>query len=328
MKKILIIQTAFIGDVILATSFIEQANLEHPDSEIHFLLRKGNESLLRNNPHLKKVWIWDKKKNKTKNLWKLIFQIRKESFDTVYNIQRFLSSGLVTALSGAKERIGFDKNPMSFAFTRSIKHEIPAMREERALHEVERNSELLKNGLKVIRPKLYFDYQNVPESRYLVFAPSSVWFTKQWPLHKWIELTKQVIDKTDYAIRIIGAPTDKAYCQQILDEIPSPRISNLCGQLSLLDSAELMSKAARVFANDSAPLHLASAVNAPTTAIFCSTIKEFGYGPLSDDAQIIDAGEMDCRPCGLHGKKQCPLGHFNCGEQILVDKVFETLKTV
>jgi heptosyltransferase-2 len=75
-----------------------------------------------------------------------------------------------------------------------------------------------------------------------------------------------------------------------------------------------MRDAAMNFVNDSAPMHFASAMNAPTTAFFCSTIPEFGFGPLSEKARIVETEEqLECRPCGLHGKKSCPLGHFKCG---------------
>jgi heptosyltransferase-2 len=94
-------------------------------------------------------------------------------------------------------------------------------------------------------------------------------------------------------------------------------IKNLCGQLSLRQSALLMKNARMNYMNDSAPLHLASAANAPTTAIFCSTIPNFGFGPLADDAVVIETKEsLECRPCGLHGYKQCPKEHFNCAHSI------------
>jgi heptosyltransferase-2 len=74
------------------------------------------------------------------------------------------------------------------------------------------------------------------------------------------------------------------------------------------------------YVNDSAPMHLASAMNAKTTAIFCSTVPEFGFGPLADGARIVEITEkLDCRPCGLHGFKECPKGHFNCGNQIKIE---------
>jgi heptosyltransferase-2 len=79
-----------------------------------------------------------------------------------------------------------------------------------------------------------------------------------------------------------------------------------------------MRDAAMNFVNDSAPMHFSSAMNAPTTAFYCSTIPEFGFGPLSDRSRIVESNEdLACRPCGLHGKKSCPLGHFKCGESSL-----------
>ena len=87
-----------------------------------------------------------------------------------------------------------------------------------------------------------------------------------------------------------------------------------------------MKKAKRVFVNDSAPLHLASCVNAKTTAIFCSTVPAFGYTPLADDSVVVDVGNsLSCRPCGLHGHKSCPLGHYKCSQDIEVKKVLATI---
>jgi heptosyltransferase-2 len=80
------------------------------------------------------------------------------------------------------------------------------------------------------------------------------------------------------------------------------------------------------FVNDSAPMHFASAVNAPTTAIFCSTIPKFGFGPLSDQSFVVETNEaLSCRPCGLHGKKACPEGHFKCGKTINVKNLIDRI---
>jgi len=77
------------------------------------------------------------------------------------------------------------------------------------------------------------------------------------------------------------------------------------------------------YVNDSAPMHLASAVNAPVTAVFCSTVPAFGFGPLSDKSFIAEKKEkLYCRPCTLHGKKSCPEQHFKCAEDIQVENVF------
>ena len=83
-----------------------------------------------------------------------------------------------------------------------------------------------------------------------------------------------------------------------------------------------MQNAKMNYVNDSAPMHIASAMNAPTTAIFCSTIPAFGFGPLSDNSKIVETLEkLDCRPCGIHGYSACPKGHFKCGFGIEIKNV-------
>ena len=125
-------------------------------------------------------------------------------------------------------------------------------------------------------------------------------------------------------VYFIGADSDKDLCERIRGNFPNTE--NLCGKLNLLDSAALMKNARRVFVNDSAPLHLASSMNARTTAIFCSTIPAFGYSPLADDSKVVDVGSsLGCRPCGLHGHKSCPMGHFKCSEDIEIHKILETI---
>ncbi len=325
MKKFLIIQTAFIGDVILATPLIEKLKRFYPDSEIDFLLRKGNEGLLREHPKLNKVLIWDKKKSKYNSLARLTKQIRKGKYDVLINLQRFASSGLLSTSSKAKEKIGFTKNPFSFAFTHKFPHVI-----DQEMHEVHRNLSLITHLTddSFQRPRLYptpGDYAKVEayqSSPYFCIAPASVWYTKQYPAEKWIEL----IDKLhpDRTIYLLGSPSDIELCASIKKESIHGKLQILAGELNFLQSAALMEKAKMNYVNDSAPMHIASAMNAAVTAIYCSTIPEFGFGPLSDDARIIETKEkLECRPCGLHGKKACPEGHFKCAYTIDVNQILE-----
>ena len=322
MKKFLIIQTAFIGDVILATALIEKLYDYDKNAEIDFLLRKGNETLLENHPKLNKVLVWDKKNDKYKKLFKLITQLRKNKYDFVINLQRFASTGLLTWLSKSKNKIGFDKNPFSFSYNLKINHSV-----ENGMHEVERNLALLVNfgENNNFKPKLYpneQNYKNISEyitDEFITIAPASVWYTKQFHKSKWIELINKLKDKK---IILIGAPSDINLCEEIISKSEHKNIINLAGKLSFLDSAELMKHAKMNYVNDSAPMHLASAVNANITAIYCSTIPAFGFGPLSDNSKVIEIEtELDCRPCGLHGKKACPEGHFDCAMKIDVNKM-------
>jgi heptosyltransferase II len=332
--KILVIQTAFIGDVVLATPVIEKLDKHHPYAKIDFLLRKGNESLFTGHPFLHSVLIWDKKANKTANLIKLIKQVRNTKYDLVINLQRFASSGLLTFLSSAKEKAGFDKNPFSFCYTKKIKHTIgngkSAPMNHSDGHEVERNLELITSytDTMFIKPHLYptpADVESVKEyktSPYICVAPSSVWFTKQFPVHKWIEF----LNKISTRVYLLGAPSDSGLCNQIIESSSNKNMVSLAGKLSFLQSAALMKDAVMNYSNDSAPMHIASSVNAPVTAVFCSTIPGFGFGPLSDKSFIIETKEkLACRPCGLHGYKACPQKHFKCAETIQAEQLIEML---
>jgi len=121
-------------------------------------------------------------------------------------------------------------------------------------------------------------------------------------------------------IYLLGSGNDRALCDEILAKSAHPGMKNLCGTLTLLQVASLMQDARMNFTNDSAPMHLASSVNAPVTAIYCSTIPGFGFGPLSDDSAVVETGTgLPCRPCGLHGYRSCPEKHFRCARNIRID---------
>jgi heptosyltransferase-2 len=317
MKRILIIQTAFIGDVILATPLISNLKAEFKDAKIDFLVKKGNESLLENHPDVNKVLVFDKK-DKLKSLRSLISSIRKEKYDLLVNLHRFASSGIIAWLSGAKIKYGFKKNPFSFSYTKAFEHEIG-----NGEHEVDRNLKLISNITKnhVRKPQLFpseNDFSFVTkwqEKAYYCMAPASVWFTKQAPQEVWIALIQKLsISNAD--IYLIGGPNDSDLCTEILQKSNCQNAFNLAGKLSFMQSAALMKNAQRNYVNDSGPLHFASAMNAPVSAFFCSTSPTFGFGPLSDDSEIIEVQNLDCKPCGLHGHSACPKGNFRCGNEL------------
>ena len=131
----------------------------------------------------------------------------------------------------------------------------------------------------------------------------------------------------EYTVYLLGGPADQELCRSIVSE--TGRGKDLSGQLSFLQSAALMKGAAMNYVNDSAPMHFASAVNAPVTAVYCSTIPGFGFGPLSDVKFMVEIKEpLDCRPCGLHGYKACPRGHFNCARHIQDRQLLQTLPEI
>jgi lipopolysaccharide heptosyltransferase II len=322
-KRILIIQTAFIGDVILSTSLVESLKKEFPDSELDFLLRKGNEQLFEHNPNVHKVLVWDKKENKLQNLAKVIKEVRASQYDLLVNLQRYFSTGLIAFFSKAKCKIGFSQNLFSFCYNKKVQH---VMTE--GTHDIIRNHRLIENLTlsEPQKPKLYpsdKQYANVKgykTAKFITIAPASVWFTKQFPEHKWIEFLDQL--KFDGQVYFVGAPSDRKLCDRIIKTNEKNIGKNLCGEMSLLESAALMKDAEMNFVNDSAPQHICSALDAPVTTVFCSTIPEFGFGPLSSNSRVVETNKkLDCRPCGLHGHKQCPKGHFECANSIDVSEL-------
>ena len=336
-RPTLLIQTAFIGDVILATALVEYLARTEPATPLDVLVRRGNEGLLVGNPHIRQVLIWDKKTRKYPNLLQLLGQVRRNHYGRVVTLQRFASTGFLTAFSGAPERVGFTENPFSRLFTRRVLHVIGD-----GTHEVARNLGLIAKSEKLkvksidtsndftsslltfnfSKPHLYptetdeaaaAPYAAVGE--YLCLAPTSVWFTKQYPESKWLELLGVL--PPGLPVYLLGGPPDVAACAQLAEVAARPGLVNLAGKLSLLASAALMRGAVLSYVNDSAPLHLASAVDAPVCAVFCSTVPAFGFGPLSSFARVVQhAPGLACRPCGLHGHARCPLGHFRCALEI------------
>jgi heptosyltransferase-2 len=317
LQRILIIQTAFLGDVILASPVWENLHTAFPNAQIDVVVKKGNESLLAGHPFIKNLYIFDKSQ-KVKNLWKLGKTLRANKYELILNLQRFASSGILTILAKGKESRGFEKNPLSLFFSKRFKHEMKPN-----WHEVDRNLSLISDLVSSPRrrPQLYpsiddlnviHNYQDVP---YYCLAPTSVWFTKQAPEQIWIKLIKDLASKQQ-KIYLLGASSDQKYLDAMAKKAGSEEVVNLAGKLTLLQSAALMACAQHNYVNDSGPLHLASATNAPVSAFFCSTVPEFGFGPLSDKAMIIEVQGLDCRPCGLHGHKSCPKGHFRCGEAL------------
>ena len=328
-QKFLVIQTAFIGDVVLATGIIEKLHRFFPEAEIDFLVRKGNESLLANHPFLN-VLVWNKKEKKFLNLWKLLKKIRKRKYDKVINVQRFAATGLLTSLSGAKEKIGFDKNPFSFLFDKKVKHVFDKKGSDK--HEIDRNNDLIEHFTDSVseKPRLYpssADFEFIKEftkTPYITISPASVWFTKQFPLDKWVSFINEVQPHVN--IFLLGAENDNQLGDGIRMATKHPSVFNLSGQLTFLQSTALIKNAAMNYVNDSASLHFASATNAPVTAIYCSTLPEFGFGPLSEKSFIVEIEEeLPCRPCTLHGRNACPLGHFNCAYKIKNEQLISTL---
>ena len=340
----LLIQTAFIGDVILMTALLERLHRAEPATPVDVLVRRGNEGLLAGHPYVRQVLIWDKKHRKYAALWQLLRQIRATGYGRVVTLQRFASTGFLTAFSRAPERVGFAKNPLSRFFTRRVSHTIGD-----GTHEVTRNLRLL--GAPMHEEELRVKHEKSPAASdcslprlypsaadeataaafatggpYVCLAPTSVWFTKQYPQEKWLELLAAL--PANLRVYLLGGPPDVGSCERLVTASGRENVTSLAGKMGLLASAALMRGAVMNYVNDSAPMHLCSAVGAPVTAVFCSTVPEFGFGPLSPVSFIVQTKlPLACKPCGLHGHGACPLGHFRCAYTIEVNQLLASVNS-
>jgi heptosyltransferase-2 len=192
-SKVLIIQTAFLGDAVLITSLLEKIRLESPNTSVHLLVRKGLEGIFKAYPygHLVQVWTYDKR-NKLNSWWSLRNDFTNEKFDQVFVAQRFFGMGLLSISIGAKKVVGFDKNPLSLFFDEKVPHEFG-----QGKHETERNTQLLASWLGPQVHKPFLDARDagpmpvdLQPKKYLCISPGSVWETKRFPVHKWIEFIR------------------------------------------------------------------------------------------------------------------------------------------
>jgi heptosyltransferase-2 len=334
-KRILIIQTAFIGDVILTTPLVKNLKQIFPHSHLSFLLIPETKNCLENNPHLNEIVVYDKRKK-----WGIFEFLRKlgevrwRDFDLVVIPHRSLRSALLAYMAGIKQRIGFDRSTGSVLLTRKITY-------LNNIHEVDRNLSLLSDlssNLRDTSPELFpssedYDYvrrlldeSGIRENDKLVcISPGSIWPTKRWLLKRFAEVAQLFLDKAGVKVIFLGSDDDRKLCQNIGD-LMKEKPPVLAGKTNILQSAAIISMSKVVLSNDSAPVHMASAMKKPVVAIFGSTVPEFGFGPYGVDHLIIQK-KMDCRPCGIHGKKRCPQKHFRCMREITTEEVFRAVSS-
>lgn len=332
-KRILIIQTAFIGDVILTTPLIKNLRKTFPDSFISFLLIPETRNALENNPHLNEILIYDKRKNRgIGGFLRTVRIIKERQFDLAIIPHRSLRSALLACLSGIAERLGFDKSAGYFLFTSKVVYRTD-------LHEVDRNLSLLSNftpDLTDRSPELFPSSEDFSYARRLLsdsgigerdriacIAPGSVWATKRWLMEGFAEVSDLLLRQTGVKVVFLGSKEDAALCEKIADSM-TRRPAILAGKLSVLQSAAAVSLCRVILSNDSAPVHMASAMKVPVVAIFGSTIPQFGFGPYRVDHAIVQK-QMKCRPCGIHGKRKCPEKHFRCMREIRAEDVLEAI---
>lgn len=331
-KKILIIQTAFIGDVILTLPLIEAVYSKYHGSHISLMITPKAYDLVKANPYINEIIVYDKngKDRGFKNFIKFDKKIINHKYDLAIMPHRSMRSVMLAYSGGIPERIGFDRSAGKMFLTKIVKYSWDK-------HEIERNLDLIDGKNVSKRIPIFLDKQDIKKSGIFLkekgivkndliigIAPGSVWSTKRWIKEGFAELSKRLIDVYGAKIIFFGGKEDDELCIEI-KKMAGKEIIIAAGILSLGESASVISKCKLFISNDTAPLHLASAFQVPTVAIFGPTTTNLGFGPYSI-LNIVVEKKLSCRPCGRHGHKECPKGHFICMKEIATDEVFEACR--
>ncbi len=336
MEKILIVQTAFIGDVILTTPLIKAIKKIYPDSSLSFLLIPETREVLANNPGLDEIIVYNKrdKEKGIADFFSLVKKIKSKGFNKAFIPHRSLRSALLCYLARIPERTGFDTSAGSFLFTRKVKY-------KKEHHEIERNLSLLNNlkDKKEFLPELFpsrddfvivenflKDNKLNVDEKIVGISPGSVWATKRWLPERFAQVADLLIEESHARIVLLGSKEDEELCSQISDSMKTKPII-AAGEMSILQSVVLISKCRVIISNDSAPVHMAVAMRIPVVEIYGSTVPEFGFAAYGEKNIILEK-PLYCRPCGIHGKNRCPEKHFRCMREITAQEVFEAVKSV
>jgi len=322
----LVIQTAFLGDVVLTTPLLAALAARHGPVDV--VTTPAAAVLLQHHPAVATVLPYDK--HGADGGWtgfrRMGSRLRSRGYRTVYLPHRSVRSAVLALWSGAQERIGFADAPAAFTYTRRVGR-------ARTGHEVERLLALASPGLAETHAvslgltredhaaaQSWLEANGVG-SGFIAFAPGSVWATKRWPYYP------ELAARLEGRVVVVGSADDSGEAHAIVARTGGRAVS-AAGALGLRASAALIQRAACLVTNDSAPLHLATAVGTPVLAIFGPTVPEFGFGPRRPEDVSLGHADLPCRPCSAHGPMVCPLGHHRCMRELSVDLVQQALATV
>ena len=321
--NILIIHTAFIGDIVLSTALISKVKEKYPDSDIYYLTTPLGKEILKNNPKIKEIIVYDKR-GKDKGFGAFISfvrKIRKLKIDVCLTPHRYLRSSILSFLSGASIRVGYDIASLSFVYNKKIKY-------DKTKHEVEKLLSFVDDSPKRFELEMYPSEKDkikidtilknfFQNKKIILIAPGSKWFTKRWPEEYFKTLIQNLVKRNDLLIVITGGKEEKEI-ELNLDS----KVLDLRGEITLLELAELTKRAVLVVSNDSAPIHITSAF--PDTriiGIFGPTVKEFGFFPWSQNSKVFEINGLYFRPGAIHGGNSCPEKHFRCMREITPDLI-------
>jgi heptosyltransferase II len=342
----LVVQTSFLGDVVLTTPLIAELAKRGP---VDVLTTPEGSTILRNNPDIRNLLVYDRRdadkgiagfartvgRIRHTGLYGSLDSSRAPSinhfYGAAYLAQGSFRSALLVASSGVKNRIGFNTSEGRRLYTDQVEYRADKHHAER-LWWLSMSPCADPPSREQIQPRLFpapdderaaetFLLENLFDRHrpFVALAPGSAWGTKRWPFYH--ELAVKLLPHTN--VVVVGGNADVETGEAIIAQLPDGCAGNAAGKLGILASAALIGKATMLVTNDSAPQHLASAMGTPTISIFGPTVPEFGFGPLAPFSATAGIADLACRPCDRHGPQECPLGHWRCMREVSSDEVVD-----
>jgi heptosyltransferase-2 len=333
-RNVLVLQTSFLGDSLLTLPLLRRLKESLPSARVSVLALPKNADVFRGNDWVDEVILDDKRGRHGGPLgaWRIAAELKSRGFDLAVIPHRSFRSALVAYLAGIPRRVGFAASAGRFLLTDTVPFAW-------LTHDLERN-------LALARPLGGNSGTGLGEARYVSPAPPSAaltarleeagvasgarlagvhpgaaWATKRWLPERFAELCRRL--KADGVTPVlVGGPGDAALGAEIAR---ASGAADLVGKTDLEELKSLMGRLSLFVTNDSGPMHLAAAAGVPVVAVFGATTRELGFFPYGTGHRVVEA-ELACRPCGLHGAKECPEGHFLCMRLLTVDRVHEACR--
>lgn len=336
-KRILIIQTAFLGDVVLTIPLIMATKKAFPDAYLSVMVIPSVKEVLENNPDIDEIIVYDKKgKDRSWLAFRsLVLKIKARHFNVALLPHRSFKSVLLCFLARIPVRIGFASAAGRMLYTDKVPY-----RQSQKTHEIERNLDLLKPlGVKDRKSTIFIDpgkeainqalelcseYEIKAGDLVIGINPGSVWPTKRYGTEKYAALADRLAQELNATIVIIGGPADVPVADKMAHEMHETAI-NLAGRTSLSQLTALMKRMNLLVTNDSGAMHIAVALGVPVVAIFGPTTQSLGFYPYSAKDIVVEK-DLPCRPCGKHGGMRCPKKNFACMKLISVSDVYDAVK--
>lgn len=352
LKKILLINPFGIGDVLFTTPIIHCLKDQIPQVKIGYLCNRRTQGVLKNNPYLDKIFVYERDefeslRKKSFIAWLRKFkdflnQIRKERFDLVLDFSMNTQYGFFSWLAGIKNRVGYDFKKRGRFLTKRFKFDGFIDK-----HVIEYYTDLLTHlGVKIKykKPELFLDHLDIEQVEVLLksegldFSKPLVaiipgaggsWgkdaYIKHWPAEKFARLADKIIENFNATIIIVGDFSERKIARQI-KELANGPLLDLVGRTTLGELAALFKKTKLVVTNDGGPLHMAVALGIKTVSIF-GPVDEKIYGPYPEEKQnLLIHSNIECRPCyRLFRMPACPRQR-QCLVSISVEEVFSAVR--